>query len=192
MKNQSFLLLLILLLNGCVNKKMSCFETVTEYYEAFDDSNFDLVRTLIDDSLTIVDGPYTTTYSHESFHEQFKWDSIFQTSYEVVEIMSKSDDVIATVASRSLRFDFLKNNPLFCKYKVSFQSGKISKIEAISYVNADWKIWTKRVDSLVKWVNTNHPDLDGFIHDLSMEGAINYLKAIKLYESRNNTYSIDK
>lgn len=54
-------------------------------------------------------------------------------------------------------------------------------------VDADWNIWQMERDSLVKWVSINHPELDGFIHDLTMNGAINYLKAIELYENSKDT-----
>ena len=56
--------------------------------------------------------------------------------------------------------------------------------------DANWEIWQRERDSLVNWIKENHPELDGFVHDLSMEGAQNYLKAISLYKKRtinNNT-----
>lgn len=183
MKNYIILLSLSFFLAGCSNEKSTPFETVTKYYDALHSSDYSQIRILINDSLTIVDGEYATTYSQNSFYEQFKWDSIFQPTYEVVEIADVNNQMIATVASYSLRYEFLKNNPLTCKYKISLNSGKISKIEAIDFVGADWKAWQKERDSLVIWINNNHPELDGFIHDLTMNGAINYLKAIELYEN---------
>ncbi len=76
----------------------------------------------------------------------------------------------------------MKNNPLTCRYKFHFDSGKIAKIENLDGTDANWEIWQKEVDSLVSWVKFNHPEIDGFIHDLSMKGAIDYLNAIELYK----------
>jgi hypothetical protein len=86
-----------------------------------------------------------------------------------------------------LRFEFLKNNPLSCRHKISFKDGKIAKLETLECIDADWGIWQKERDSLVNWVHIHHPDLDGFVHDLSMQGAINYLKAIELYKDNEET-----
>lgn len=89
---------------------------------------------------------------------------------------------MATVASKSLRYAFLKNNPLTCRFTIVFNSGKISRIESGECVGADWDIWEKKRDSLVGWIKKNHPYLDGFINDMTMDGAIHYLKAIELYK----------
>lgn len=67
-----------------------------------------------------------------------------------------------------------------CQVKISFTSGKISKLEELECIGVDWNIWRKERDSLVSWVNKNHPELDGFINDMTMNGSINYLKAIDL------------
>ncbi len=183
--NRYFILItLVLFLTGCGNEKATRTEMVATYYTAFDTSNFDEIKSVIDESFIMVDGEYETTYSQDSFYEQFKWDSVFQPTYKIIEMAEQDNQVIATVASSSLRYAFLENDPLICRFKVSFNSDKISKIEATSYVDTDWKIWQTKVDSLVSWVSTNHPELDGFIHDLSMQGAMDYLEAIDLYESR--------
>ena len=183
MKKLLILLTVISVLSGCSNKKLSPSEAVEEYYAAFDSSNFERLISLVDDSLTIVEGEFVSTYNHDSFHQQFKWDSIFQPTYEVIRIEEESDHVIATVSSHSLRYEFLKNNPLISKFKISLNSGKISRIELVGYEGADFEVWQKERDSLVKWVNTNHPELDGFVNDLTINGSKNYLKAIELYEN---------
>lgn len=171
---------------GCNNHKLNHQETVKEYYNAFDSGNYTQIRALINDTITITAGDYVTRYTHESFHEFFKWDSIFKPSYEIVELKEKDNHIVATIASKSLRYEFLKNNPLTCQFKIFFNSGKILKIESWECLGADWSIWQKERDSLVHWISKNNPNLDGFIHDMTMDGATNYLKAIELYKTGTN------
>ncbi len=38
----------------------------------------------------------------------------------------------------------------------------------------------------MNWVSVYHLKLDGFVHDMTMDGANNFLKAIKLFESSKN------
>jgi hypothetical protein len=66
---------------------------------------------------------------------------------------------------------------------ISFNSGKISKIEELECKDVDWGLWRKKVDSLIGWIKNNNPELNGFIHDMTMKGATNYVKAIELYEA---------
>lgn len=73
-----------------------------------------------------------------------------------------------------------------CQYKISFNSEKISKIEELECENVDWDIWRKKVDSLVRWTRKNHPELDGFINDMTVNGALHYIKAIELYKKSQN------
>ncbi|WP_057940589.1 hypothetical protein [Algoriphagus resistens] len=186
MKKYFILFFLTTLLPGCDDKKLTPNELVIEYYDAFNSSDFTRITTVIADSITIVEGEYIMSYSQKSFHEQFKWDSIFQPSYKIVELENQNSQIIATVASNSKRYEFLKNNPLTCRYKISFNSDKITKLEVLECLDADWNVWQKERDSLINWVNANHPELDGFIHDLTMNGAINYLEVIQLYEERQD------
>jgi hypothetical protein len=182
-KHTFLILSLFCFLTGCNDKKLTHQETVTKYYNAFDLGDYNVIKTVISDSITIIGGDYVMPFTHDSFYKQFKWDSIFKPSYEIIELEEKNNQIIASVASKSLRYEFLKNNPLTCKFKISFNTGKISKIEDMEYINADWNIWQKERDSLVSWINNNHPELDGFIYDLTIKGAINYLKAIELYKN---------
>jgi len=176
--------LLILLLLGCAKDRPSKLHITTEYYKAMDSRNFEAVKPLLYDTITTVTGEFVTNYTHNTYYELFKWDSVFNTTYEIVEMAEEQDEIIVTVASSSLRYEFLKNNPLTSIYKISFKADQISAIEVMDYIGADWNVWEVERDSLVSWTKSNHPELDGFIYDLSIQGAINYLRAMELYENR--------
>ena len=166
---------------GCNSQKLAHLEMVKNYYKARDEANYHEIKNLMYDSITITSGDYIMPYSQDSFYEVFKWDSIFGTSYQIIDLKEKADQVIADVALQSARMEFLENSPMSCRYTISFKSGKISRIEELECEDADWAVWGRKVDSLVSWVHKNHPELDGFIHDMTMEGAIKYTKAMELY-----------
>lgn len=174
----------LLCMVGCAEKESTTAEKITAYYEGFQKSDYEQIKQMIADSLTMVEGDYTTAFTPESYYEQFKWDSVFKPVYKMVTLEKQGEQVMAKVAVNSLRYEFLKNDPLICSHKFYFTSGKISKIENLDCIDADWAVWEKERDSLVSWVKLHHPELDGFIHDLSMKGAVNYLKAIELYQKR--------
>ena len=135
------------------------------------------------DSITVIEGDHIMPYTKATFHEVFKWDSVFQTSYDIVSLEEINDDVIAEIALSSIRNNFLQDRSMTCKYQLSFSSGLISEITSLDCIDADWTLWQSRVSTLVDWISINHPSLDGFIHDMSMRGAQNYVKAIELYQS---------
>ncbi|MCR9264104.1 MAG: hypothetical protein NXH86_08085 [Flavobacteriaceae bacterium] len=188
MKNKLLILILLVLLVGCNNEKLTRQETVTRYYYAFDSANYNEIKTLTNDSITITSGDYVTSYTHESFYEFFKWDSIFKSSYEIVELEEQNNDIIVTVAQENIRNEYLENNPLVYKVKVSFDSGKVSKMEDLDYIDVNWEVWSQKRDSLVNWIRDNHPDLDGFVNDMTMNGAMNYLKAVEKYTTYKGAF----
>ncbi|MCX2679861.1 hypothetical protein OOZ15_07935 [Galbibacter sp. EGI 63066] len=181
MKKILFIFILISI-TSCAEKKSTKSEQIIKYYEGFKNSDYNQIKRTISDSLTIIEGDYTMAYTPESFYNQFKWDSVFKPVYKLVSLENENKQVVATVSVNSLRFEFLKNNPLTCKHKFHFKSGKINKIETLDCIDANWEIWQKERDTLVNWVKFNHPELDGFINDLNMKGAIDYLNAIELYK----------
>ncbi|AWX44496.1 hypothetical protein HME9304_01498 [Flagellimonas maritima] len=178
------LLFVVLSISGCSKKKDIATDQVRKYYEGFKNSDYDQIRGSISDSLTITEGDYTMPFTPKSFYEQFKWDSVFKPDYHLMELENEGEQIIATVSVKSKKFEFLKNNPLTCRHRFHFKSGKITKIENLECIDADWEIWEKERDSLVKWIEVNHPELNGFVHDLSMRGAKDYLNAIELYKNR--------
>ncbi len=185
MKNNFLLFFILPLLYGCYDQKSIQREAVSQYYEGFNSGKYSQIKEVISDSIIFYSGDYIMPYSSRSFHEKFKWDSIFQPSYTLVGMECVDDHIIATVQSSSVRHIFLKNSPMICDYKISFDNGKISKIEDMECPTADWDVWQREVGNLVKWVDLNHPEFNGFIYEMTMNGAINYLKVIALYEDRD-------
>lgn len=176
------LMVVLVLIASCTERKDSEAAQITEYYKGFERSDYSQIKKTIADTLNITEGDYAMVFTPESFYEHFKWDSIFKPIYQLDELSNENGQWIATVSVNSLKFEFLKNNPLTCRHKFYFDAGKISKIENLDCPGANWELWQKERDSLVKWIKSNHPELDGFIHDLTMKGAIDYLSAIDLYE----------
>lgn len=178
---------LLILMVSCSEKETSTSELVTSYYNGFKESNYEQIIKTLSDSLAIHAGDYVMKYTPESFYEHFKWDSVFKPTYELVKLENQDEEVVAIIATRSLRLEFLKNNPMSCSSKFYFKSGKIYKIEELGCSGVDWQVWQRERDSLVNWIRLNHPKLDGFVNDLSMKGAQNYLKAIEMYKARKDT-----
>ena len=184
MKNILLVLIFSTILSGCNNNWLSNKELVETYYSARNKRNFSEIKHLVNDTITIISGDYVMPYNKQSFYEVFKWDSVFKSSYKIVDLVEENNQIIASVKLNSIKLEFLKNPTMTCDYKISFTSNKISKIKEINCENADWKIWQQERDSLVKWTKKHHPKLDGFIHDMTMNGAINYVKAIQLYQTK--------
>ncbi|MEO9662403.1 MAG: hypothetical protein ABJG16_14400, partial [Maribacter dokdonensis] len=105
-------------------------------------------------------------------------------TYNTIEIEEENNTVLVTVAQKNKRNSFLQNNPLKFKVRVSFTSGRISKLEELEYINVNWNEWNQQKNALVEWAQLNHPELDGFVNDMTMKGAMDYLKAIELYEKK--------
>jgi len=186
MKNSIIIILCLSFLIGCNLKKSTKIETAEKYFNARNSADFDVIRNLISDSLTIIEGDYKMDYSLGSFYEVFKWDSVFQTTYEIIDIQQIDKKIKASIALSSIRNKFLKNERMTCKYILSFKDEKISIIESLDCENANWEIWENQVNSLVNWIEENHPELNGFIYDMTMNGAKNYVRAINLFESKES------
>ena len=184
MKNIFHILLLTAIFTSCGNQMLSHKETVNRYYKAFDSGDFDKIKRVTHDSITMMNGDFVTPFDNNSFYEFYKWDSVFKPSYKVIELTEQNNDVIATITQKNIRNEFLKNNPLQFKVKLSFSADKISRLEELEYIDVNWQEWNQEKDSLVNWIKVNHPNLDGFVNDMTRKGAINYVRAIELYKGR--------
>ncbi|SHG79872.1 hypothetical protein [Winogradskyella jejuensis] len=178
-------LIIVALFTSCNKQKANPIATVNNYFEARTQGNFNALKKQVSDSITLISGDFIMPYSRESLYQQYKWDSVFQSKYNILKAVETNEKVIATVSQNCIRNAFLENNPLVYQLEISFKNGKIEKIKDLDYIDVNWNIWTSKKDSLVNWVAKNHPKLDGFVNDMSMMGAINYVKAIELYQKKN-------
>lgn len=180
------LLFILILCVSCSEKTSTEAEQITAYYQGFKNSDFNQIKNTLSDSLISIAGDYRMAYSREGFYEKFKWDSVFKPQYKLVSINEEGEHPIATVTIDSPKLEFLDNNPMTCRYAVYFENDKIARIQELDCPNANWELWAIQRDSLVAWTKVNHPNLDGFINDLTMQGAVNYMKAIALYRNRKH------
>ena len=176
--------LTLLLLLSCCNSSNSdtYLETVESYYEAINTSNFDQIRSVLADSITLIEGGYIEPLSIEDFYARFQWDSVFTPSTTLSDLRSEGDNVFVIVSTSSPRFAFLRHDPLTCETIFGFASDKIRSLETGACPGSDWPAWEARRDSMVAWIDVHHQELSGFLHDRTKVGAERYLKAIALYQ----------
>lgn len=186
MRTATYTTLLLLIISACSSKEASRIATVKNYYNGFNNGDYELIKDQLSDSLTITEGDYVMNFTPESFETHFKWDSVFVPQVKVINIEQRENDLLVTISASSKRFEFLKNNPLVTKHLVHFTNGKISRIDNVDFINTDWKLWTEQKKGLTQWIVNNHKELDGFMIDQTLQGGLNYLKAIDLYTNREN------
>ena len=171
---------MIFILSACTNSPKSI---VSQFYTGFNTGNYKLIAESIGDTLTLIAGDYVMPYSRQDYYTFFQWDSTFQTTYEITELSEEKSTTWVTVSGTSMRFEFLENSPLTTRSKLTLTNGRITRIEEIDSPGANWEKWTERRDCLVSWIDQFHPELSGFINDMTKRGAENYKQAIKLYRA---------
>ncbi|WP_299149606.1 hypothetical protein [uncultured Dokdonia sp.] len=186
MRTATYAILLLLVMCACSSKEASHITTVKNYYSGFNNGDYKLVETQLLDSITITEGDYVMNFTPETFETHFKWDSVFVPRVKIINIEQQENDLLVTISASSKRFEFLRNNPLVTKHLVHFTNGKISRIDNVDFINTDWKLWTEQKEGLTQWIANNHEELDGFMIDQTLQGGLNYLKAIDLYTNRES------
>ena len=67
MKNTFVILFLMYFLTGCNKQQLTHEGTVAKYYNARDTGKYNELKTVISDSITIIEGDYVMPYDHDSF-----------------------------------------------------------------------------------------------------------------------------
>lgn len=181
-------ILVMFIFFSCNNsqKEVDKLEIATAYYQALNSFDASKVKPLLSDSLVIreMDYDYTQAFSQKQYITNWmKWDALFNPSYTLLEISQEGDIVKAKISKLDQRILFLHKEPTIWNAAIHFEYNKIVRIENTNVAFND-SIWSTNANALVKWIDKNHPELNGFIYDQTESGGIKYLKALKLYESR--------
>src|SRR5690554_947878 len=76
----------------------SCFfhdniELTEKYFKVYENGEYLEIEELLSDSLTIIDGDYSKTYTTSEFYEFFQWDSVFKPKIKISELREKNNDI---------------------------------------------------------------------------------------------------
>jgi len=164
-------------------KEIDKVEISKLYFKTLDNSDYAEISDWFLDSLKTIEGEYISTYSKEGYLEFLKWDSVFDPSYQILEIEEENGIVKAKISKTDKRILFLHKKPFITNQIINFHKDKIIGIE-IDYMNFDYPTWEKNKSELLIWINKNHPELNGFINDLTEAGGTKFLKAIELYKNK--------
>ena len=163
--------------------KFDKLEIAKKFYVAIDNSNSAEITELITESFTTNDDGFEQKYNGNEYVEWVKWDSVFQPTYEILKIKEENGIVRAEISKTDKRISFLHHEPIVMNEIMQFEDNKINNIKRISS-SFDVEKFVKNRDELVNWISENHPELNGFLHDQTKRGGLNYLKAIELYKNK--------
>jgi len=107
--NKTIILLLLLTIGfiSCKNSEKEIDELVIakKYYEILDKSNVSGIEILLTDSLLTkeTEYDYEQKFSKKEYVEWLKWDSVFEPTYEILEIEQENGIVKAKISKMDKR-----------------------------------------------------------------------------------------
>jgi len=185
-------LFVLVLFASCkqVKNESSNREIFETYLHGMNSRDFNQVKQSLADSIIITEMGYEVVQNIDAFRRHFLWDSIFRPDYTLVEFSENDSVTMATVAKFDKRIQFLQDSALVYQVSLVFKGEKIVGMSTIKYVKMNGRKWMSRRDSLVGWIDNTHPELSGFVHDLTPKGAQNFLQAIVIFKrERGNGFS---
>jgi hypothetical protein len=171
-----------LILQSCSHDSNT--KLVREYYACLNDHKPERALNFLSEDIIVSEFDFSQVRNRDQWQVQFAWDKTFLPAYEILEIHAVNDQVEAIVSKSDKRIRYLHDSPVVYKVKFAFSGSKIKSEHLYDYLEFNLDRWQTRRDSLVSWIEKNHPELSGFIHDQTTTGAEKYLKAIELYETK--------
>lgn len=168
-------------------KETTKLEIAKKFYSALDNSDTSKMYTLLGDSILIRENTddYEERFSKNGFTVWLDWDSVFEPTYKVLEIEEDNEVVKAKISKIDKRLSFLTEEPMVWNEILRFENNKIVKVERIEYEVFNVPKFLKNRDTLVSWIDKNHPELNGFLFPQTKSTGLNYLKAIELYKAND-------
>lgn len=171
---------------SCKNseKEIDKLKIAEKYYKILDNSDVSEIEPLLTDSLLTKETEYNyeQTFSKKEYIEWLKWDSLFQPKYKILEIGKENGAVKARISKMDKRISFLHKKPIVTEQIIRFDKDKITSVETTKYIVFNDSVFVRNRDRFLKWIDDNHPEINGFIFDQTKTGGMKYLKAIELYE----------
>ncbi len=167
-------------------KEIEKLEIAKNYYKFLDNSDSVGMKTILGDSIVIRESAddYQEEFSKKEYIEWLNWDSVFEPTYKILEIKEENGTVEVKISKIDKRIYYLHEEPMIWNEIVRFEKNKIIRIERIKYEVFNVEKFLKKREELVSWINENHPELSGFLHEQSKSVGMKYLKAIELYENK--------
>ena len=190
MRLRVYLLLIIFglipILFSCSSKQNNVEreQLVRDYFHGFSTGNYNLISNSTCDSIKISEKGYVIVQARNDFYRHFQWDSVFKPKYKILDLKVGDSTAVGVISKSCKRIQFLQDSALICNISIFFDESKISEIQTTEYVFLDTLKWQPRRDNLISLVDKNHPELSGFICDISVKGAQNYIKAIDLAKGK--------
>ncbi|GGD17115.1 hypothetical protein [Hyunsoonleella pacifica] len=182
MKKSIIKLLLVFLIVFSCEENSKEIDLSNQYYTILNSSNFSAAKNILADSLFTTEINYEKVFSKEEYIELLKWDAVFKPKYRVLKVEKVTNGVVkAKVSQTNMRVLFLNESPIVFNQIIRFKNNKISNIEIKEYVKFNDTIFVRNREKLLSWIKMYHPEIKDFIHDQTEAGALNYLKAINLY-----------
>lgn len=165
---------------------MEKLELAKKYYTILDKSDTSAIKSLLEDSLYTreTEYDYEQTFSQQEYIAWLQWDSIFEPTYQILEIKEENGNVKARISKTDKRIDFLHEQPIVTDQVLRIEKNKITSIETTKYVVFNDSLFVANRDRFLNWIQANHPDAGGFINDQTKSGGIKYLNAMELYKSK--------
>ena len=163
-------------------------DIAAKYYKALDHSDSLAMASVLTDSLVTKETAYDyeQTFTKSEYLEWLKWDSVFDPTYEILEMEQEDEYVKTSISKIDKRISFLHQQPIVTSQVIRFDQDKIVSVETTEYVVFNDATFVKNRDSLLNWIDENHPELNGFINNQTAPGGRQYLKAIELFKNRQH------
>ncbi len=167
-------------------KEIDKLEIAKHYYKALDNSDVSEMITLLGDSVVIRENEdnYEERFSKKGYIEWLEWDSVFEPTYNILEIEKEGETVKAKISKIDKRIFFLTEEPIVWNEIIHFDTTKIIKVERVKYEVFDIPKFIKNRDGLTHWIDKNHPELSGFLYPQIKSVGKKYLKAIEVYKKQ--------